>query len=210
MLPQDFEGWWNAPGEWVEEPNRRRSGWSGMMRCRVDGRVYYVKRQCNHLYRSLRHPGGRPTAQREHANLIRLKTLGIEVPKPVFFGSRRTSDGFEAVLVTEELIGYTPLDSQTGLSATERTELAVRVGETLRVMHRANLQHSCLYDKHIFICWWESGPQIALIDLEKLRRRLLPGRAAKHDLDQLRRHQTIWSEQEWHTLLRAHGGSTAR
>lgn len=209
VLPGDFSTWWNAAGDWVEEPNRRRSGWSGMMRCRFGDRVYYVKKQCNHLYRSPRHPFGRPTAQREHANLVRLHALGLEAPVPVYFGSRRTGDGFEAVLATEELTGYAPLDAQTALAAAERMTLAVRVGETLRILHRAGLQHSCLYDKHIFVGWQDGQPRIALIDLEKLRRRLLPGRAARHDLDQLRRHQTIWSEQEWQALLRAHGGPIA-
>ena len=210
MLPQDFEGWWTVSGEWVEEPNRRRSGWSGMMRCPVDGRVYYVKRQCNHLYRSPRHPVGQPTANREYLNLLRLKQLGLVVPTPVFFGKRHAGEGFEAVLATEELSGYAPLDTQTGLSAAERTALAAQVGETLRVLHDANLQHSCLYDKHIFVRWRDSQPTIALIDLEKLRRRLLPGKAGRHDLDQLRRHQEIWDDNDWRILEQRHGGAVAR
>ena len=210
VLPQDFEGWWTVSGEWVEEPNRRRSGWSGMMRCRIDGRVYYVKRQCNHLYRSPRHPVGQPTVCREYANLLRLREIGLVVPTPVFYGKRHAGEGFEAVLATEELAGYAPLGTQTGLSAAERKVLAAHVGETLRVLHRANLQHSCLYDKHIFVRWRDGQPKIALIDLEKLRRRLLPGKAGRHDLDQLWRHQEIWDENDWRILEQRHDGLAAR
>jgi hypothetical protein len=52
--------------------------------------------------------------------------------------------------------------------------------------------------------WSEARPEIALIDLEKLRKPLLPGKAARHDLEQLKRHQRILSEDEWGILLAAH------
>lgn len=203
-LPGDFAGWWTAPGEWVEEPNQRRSGWSGMMRLRHDGRTYYIKKQCNHLCRTLRHPFGWPTVSREYENIRRLQALGITVPQPVFHGSRQSDEGHEGILVTDELAGFADLTAQSARSPAEKTKLAVAVGRMIGLLHRHNLQHSCLYDKHIMVRWQDEEPAVALIDLEKLHRAWLPGKAARHDLEQLQRHQKIWSAADWALLEQAH------
>lgn len=203
-LPDDFASWWAAPGAWVEEPNQRRSGWSGMMRARFGERTYYVKKQCNHLCRTLGHPFGWPTVSREYANIRCLQSLGITVPQPVFHGSRRTAEGYEGLLVTEELASFTDLAAQDQRSPAEKSRLAAAVGQMLGRMHRHNLQHSCLYDKHIMVRWQDGQPMVALIDLEKLRRTWLPGKAARHDLEQLARHQKIWSDADWALLVEAH------
>lgn len=204
-LPTDFEGWWNVPEQWVEEPNQRRNGWSGMIRLRIGSQTYYVKKQCNHLYRSVRHPFGWPTVIREYENIVRLKSLGIRIPEPVFQGVRKRGEGLEALLVTEELTGFTSLGDQTGLDQASRETLAREVGRVLGIMHRAHLQHSCLYDKHIMIRWQDGTPEIALIDLEKLRKPLFPWRAARHDMEQLKRRQSVWSDHEWKLLEESHG-----
>ena len=200
-LPTDFDAWWNAPGSWVEEPNQRRNGWSGMMRTPIDGITYYVKKQNNHLYRSLRHPFGWPTTAREYQNILRLQKLGLTVPKPVFHQMRRTAQGFEGLLVTEELTGFVSLDQQRTLCLEQREILAGAVGKTIGAMHRAGFQHSCLYDKHIMVRWTDEKPEIALIDLEKLH---TAWRAAAHDLDQLKRHQRLWNDNAWALLLASH------
>ena len=68
-----FDRWWNTAGDWVEAPNVRRGGESGVQRLQLpDGTLAYVKRQVGHLYRSLRHPLGRPTALRERATRARI------------------------------------------------------------------------------------------------------------------------------------------
>ena len=203
-LPFDFAGWWSIPEQWVEEPNRRRNGWSGMIRLTLGEKTYYVKKQCNHLNRSLQHPAGWPTVSREHQNIVRLNKLGIKSPNPVFHGVRQSSDGFEAILVTEELVGFRSLDHQHELTPAQKATLAREVGGILGIMHRAHLQHSCLYDKHIMVRWQADTPEVALIDLEKLRKPLLFWRAGPHDLDQLKRHQTIWNGEEWRLLMRSY------
>jgi len=61
-----FEFYWQQQGEWVEEPNQRRGGESGVQRIHeANGRLLYVKRQVGHTYRSWRYPLGRPTVLRE-------------------------------------------------------------------------------------------------------------------------------------------------
>lgn len=200
-----FDYWWSLPGHWVEAPNQRRNGWSGVVRAIVDGEEVYIKRQCNHLYRSLRHPLGSPTASREWHCLQRLAGLGIPAPKPLFHGTRRTAEGMQAVLVTSALSGYHALDALPAGSASERRAVASAIGHALGHLHRARLQHSCLYGKHVMIRFDSTDlPQVALLDLEKMRMRFTRRQAARHDLEQLQRHQRFLSPDDWQLLLDAH------
>ena len=200
MNEADFAYWWNVSGEWVEAPNERRDGWSGMMRALVDGDTFYVKRQRNHLCRTWAHPFGWPTASREWHYLERLGELGLGRPVPVFHGVRKTPDGLEAVLVTRELGGYQDLAAQQDLDAGKRQRLAEAIADTLAILHRARLQHSSLYDKHVMIRWEGDAPSVALIDLEKMRSRLTRGAASRHDLEQFKRRQKVFDENDWQVL----------
>lgn len=207
MNDRDFGYWWSVAGEWVEPPNERRNGWSGMLRVRDGDRLYYVKRQRNHLCRTLLHPFGWPTASREWHYLDRLRRIGVGVPQPVFHGVRATAEGQEAILVTEDLAGFTALSAQTMLDTAQRMALANELGRSLGILHRARLQHSSLYDKHVMVRWKGDGPEIALIDLEKMRGRLTRGAAARHDLEQLRRRQKVLDDEAWAALAAAHARS---
>ncbi|HRQ56105.1 MAG TPA: lipopolysaccharide kinase InaA family protein [Azoarcus taiwanensis] len=209
MTKGDFAYWWSAPGEWVEPPNERRNGWSGMMRVPDGERTLYVKRQRNHMCRTWRHPLGWPTASREWSYLHRLRQLGVPAPAPVFHDVRRTPEGVEAVLVTEELVGFRALDDQHDLDPTHRAALASEIGRMLGRLHGARLQHSSLYGKHIMVRWDGERPQAALIDLEKMRPRLTRRLAADHDLEQLARRQQVLKGEDWSTLVRAHAESMA-
>jgi len=204
VMSDDFEHWWTIAGKWVEEPNERRNGWSGMMRVPDATGLLYVKRQFNHLCRTPRHPFGWPTTSREWHYLHRLQGIGLTAPQPVFHRIRRVSGGTEAVLVTRELHGFASLDTQTTLTAAQRLLLAETLGVQLARLHRARLQHSCLYDKHVMIRWDRERPQVALIDLEKMRTRFTVKAAVRHDLEQLQRRQRIFADSEWQALLRSH------
>lgn len=124
-----------------------------------------------------------------------------ERPVPVFHGVRRTPDGLEAVLVTEELRGYRDLASQRELEVGQRRRLAEAIGEVLAVLHHARLQHTGLYDKHVMIRWDGDKPAVALIDLEKMRRRLTRAAASRQDLEQFKRRQQLFGEDDWQFLL---------
>jgi hypothetical protein len=55
--PSQFDFYWRQQGEWVEEPNQRRGGESGVQRLNdANGKLLYAKRQVGHIYRSLLHP----------------------------------------------------------------------------------------------------------------------------------------------------------
>ena len=77
IAPEDrFDYFWSQRGEWVEEPNVRRGGESGVQRIHASGgQLLYAKRQVGHFYRSLRYPFGRPTVLRERDALLALPGL---------------------------------------------------------------------------------------------------------------------------------------
>lgn len=50
FLLDDFEHFWSQQGDWVEEPNVRRGGESGVQRIKSkDGKLLYAKRQTGHI-----------------------------------------------------------------------------------------------------------------------------------------------------------------
>ncbi|ATH80740.1 InaA protein [Ectopseudomonas mendocina] len=207
LSQQAFQHWWQQQGDWVEAPNARRGGESGVQRLLDQSGVLYAKRQIGHIYRSLLHPQGRPTVLRERNALLALEALGVPVPQLVYCGVEHDpQQGWRGLLVTAELQGFTDIDSwyaQGGREQCDETQhgqLLHQIGATLARMHLGHWQHGCLYAKHVFVRFEEGQPQVALLDLEKSRRRLSRVRAARHDLRQLRRHSP-WSEQDWQQLL---------
>ena len=205
-LLKTFADWWELAGEWIEPPNQRRGGWSGVQYCVLNNRRYYIKKQCNHTYLTLGWPMRRPTVGREYRSIERLAKLGVRAPVPVFFGEQHSHEGLLAILVTEELSGFAPLSEQQGITPRQRTILAEEAGKTVARFHRASLQHRALYDKHLMIRWPSADiPEIALLDLEGMRFVGLPSLAARRDLAQLRRRQDIWNDADWQVLLRSHG-----
>jgi len=216
--PGLFEQWWQQQGDWVEEPNNRRGGTSGVQRIRTDeGNLLYAKRQVGHIYHSPLHPFGRPTVLRELKALQRFKTLGINVPQVVYCGAERDAErNWRALLVTAELKGFIEIDHWYASGGRERHGEAFHqqvlhgIGAMIARMNNARWQHNCLYSKHIFIRVEGEGSEarfdVGLLDLEKSRRRLTRHQAAGHDLRQLKRHSS-WNEADWQHLI--YGHSTA-
>ncbi|MGH8333066.1 MAG: lipopolysaccharide kinase InaA family protein, partial [Pseudomonas fluorescens] len=113
VAPQDrFDYFWNQRGEWVEEPNARRGGESGVQRVvSGNGQLLYVKRQSGHIHRSLLHPFGRPTVLRERDALIGLNLLDVLVPEIVFCGAQRDPvHKWRALLITKALDGFEEIE----------------------------------------------------------------------------------------------------
>lgn len=208
----EFEHFWATRGEWVEPPNLRRGGESGVQRVQGDdGRLLYVKRQTGHIYRSVLHPFGRPTVLRERDALEGLRRLGVGAPQTVFCGARRDEKmQWRALLVTEALVGYEPIEDWYAAGGREchgealHDQLLQTLAQTLARMHRGRWQHSCLYIKHVFVKVTGKGEQavahVALLDLEKGRQRLTARRAALHDIKQLRRHSSFNSP-DWEKFI---------
>ncbi|MEX6502308.1 lipopolysaccharide kinase InaA family protein [Pseudomonas zhanjiangensis] len=207
-----FEQWWQLQGEWVEEPNRRRGGESGVQRLQLEqGRVLYAKRQVGHFYRSLRHPLGRPTVLRERDALLALARIGVKAPNLLFCEVRKDAAGtWRGLLVSEELEGFQEVNRWYAEGGRERFgpevnhRLLEQIAQMLARFHRAGWQHGCLYQKHVFVRVEQVGAQVeietALLDLEKSRRRLSRQRAARHDMLQLKRHSS-WAAGDWARLI---------
>lgn len=219
QLPSTFERWWQARGEWVEAPNQRRGGESGVQRLHSKtGPLFYLKRQTGHLYRSWLHPLGRPTVLRELHAMRALQRLGIRVPALVYGAAQQQAGQWRALLVTEALEGFISLEQWYASAAQQRDTplnrcMLQQLAAMLSRLHRAGWQHGCLYPKHIFIKSHAPGDgggvEVALLDLEKSRRRLFSRSASRRDMGQLFRHRDGMPAADWHVLLEAYNRSMA-
>lgn len=208
-----IDAWLALEGEWVEEPNVRRGGFSGVQRITSSqGTLLYRKQQLAHIYRSLFHPLGYPTAMRERDALLDCQRLQVPVPPIRFAACRKLKNEWQAVLVTEALEGFNSLEQ----CYLERDELRWGNALHLRVLHEigrvlgrlnaGSRQHGCLYLKHVFIRISAGLVEVALIDLEKSRRRLTRQQASRHDLRQIAR-RSPWSAEQWQVLLQGYRAS---
>lgn len=210
---KEFNYWWNVAGEEVEPRNFRRNGESGVERVKSpESGTLYVKRQTNHVYRSLFAPFGEPTINREVRAISALQKIGLKVPEIVFTASQLDKQGWKAILVTRELTGYTDLrhwyksGGRERLGKQQHENFLRHLGQTLSRMHLHRWQHTSLNAHHIFVTAGtpDKLPEIALIDLEKARRRFSARQAAKRDMRQLRRRGKMWSDTEWSIIANGH------
>lgn len=202
-----FDQLWALRSAWFEEPNVRRGGWSGVCRLGLKqpegGELgVFLKRQENHQRRCWRHPlAGEPTFAREFRMLRYLQAQAVPAPRPVYFASAVVDGKARGILMTEELVGYRPLDVVAGEffaggrpPLIRQRSLLRAVALVVRRLHEARVQHSSLYPKHIFVRLRDDEtPEAALIDLEKSRLTLSPMLRTVHDLDALNRHSPHWS-----------------
>lgn len=205
-----FESWWAKQGEWVEAPNVRRGGESGVQRIHDDdGNLFYAKRQTGHVHRSWLHPLGRLTVLRERDALIGATQAGVNVPQIVYC----STSGERGLLVTAALEGYQTIEDWYAANGREQygealhSQLLTLVGHTVARLNRARWQHGCIYAKHVFVYIEGEGaaakPHVALLDLEKCRQRMTSKQAALHDMKQLRRHSD-WNSADWKIIKDAY------
>lgn len=196
-----FDALWALQADWFEAPNERRGGWSGVVRLELEDasgrqRVIFLKRQENHLRRSVRHPvGGEPTFAAEIRNILTLVEAGVPTLHPVYYAQRRVGGRWRAILATEELLGYRPLDEviddwrATGWAAArdQRRHVARAAAGVAHRLHRQRLAHNAMHPKHLFVRCDDRRADVRLIDLEKMRRVPSSERAMHRDLDSLNR-----------------------
>lgn len=191
---------WALALDSVDAPNTGRGGWSSVSRLELadehgQTHAFYLKRQIDHLSRSLRRPLGEATFAREFRNIRRYAEDGVPALQAAFFGQRRIGGKVCAILVTRALDDYRPLDAWLAdwpaLPRAERRALVEATGALVRRLHAAGHLHNCLYPKHIFLRAPGSAgdtPAACLIDLEKTRRPHFGRGALARDLDTLNRH----------------------
>lgn len=195
-----FQKLWDYKVNWFEAPNENRGGWSGVGRVELpqsEGAItLFIKKQQNHTSRTWRHPiKGEPTFVKEFRTIGYLQARGIKVPETVFFGQRQSDAGWQAILITENLNGYQPLDeiNPNEMSLQEKRILLKSVAKTVRKMHQTGVQHRALYLKHLFVKKNAGGFDVAVIDLEKARKIRLPLLQALADLITLNYRSTGWT-----------------
>lgn len=200
-----FDALWALKLEAVDEPNVERGGWSSVFRLELGQSAYYLKRQSNHLTRSLLRPLGEPTFAREFRNIQRYQQLGIPALQASFFGCRKLAGEQRAILLTRALDGWEDLDGYLALwqqlDAARRTAIIRAVGELARDLHQAGQVHGCFYPKHIFLREQEGRWQACLIDLEKTRPLLLGRRDRIKDLEPLLRRAQRMGDEGMRALL---------
>ncbi|MGE8503425.1 MAG: lipopolysaccharide kinase InaA family protein [Pseudomonas sp.] len=205
-----FDVLWALKLEAVDEPNTERGGWSSVYRLELDERAFYLKRQSNHLTRSLLHPFGEPTFAREFRNIRRYAELNIPALQAAFFAERRLPGERRAVLLTRALDGWQDLEhwltQWAALDGAAHVSILRACGRLARCLHQAGQMHGCFYPKHIFLREQEGGFEAQLIDLEKTRPLLLGRRDRIKDLEPLLRRARIWNEAEVRELLVAYLG----
>jgi len=214
LVTRHFDRWWHSTGAWVEPANQRRGGESGVQLLQPrepSHKPLYCKRQSGHTYRSLLHPLGRPTILRERQAYRALARIGVKTPTIVYCAARQQQGQWQALLVTEALQGFVSLEQwyASAPSAEFRRAVMRQLATTLATLHLARWQHGCCYPKHIFVKTQLGLPgevlaEIALLDLEKSRRRWRARDAARHDLRQLARHRGTMPEADLNDVLQAH------
>ena len=207
----DFDALWALKLEAVDEPNTERGGWSSVYRLDLGESAFYLKRQSNHLTRSLRCPLGEPTFAREFRTIQRFRRLAIPALQAAFFAGRRLPGERRAILLTRALDGWHDLEhwlqGWASHGETERAAILQACGVLARRLHRAGQMHGCLYPKHIFLKPTADGFDAQLIDLEKTRPLLFGQRDRIKDLEPLLRRAGAWSEAETRLFLRTYLGA---
>lgn len=200
-----FDALWSVQLSAVDEPNVERGGWSSVFRLELDDSAFYLKRQSNHLTRTLARPFGEPTFAREFRNIRRYAQLGVPALQASFFGQRKVDGERRAILLTRALDGWMDLDSWLKrwpeLNESGRQAIIGAVGVLARTLHQAGQMHGCFYPKHIFLREQDGHWQACLIDLEKTRPLLLGWRDRIKDLEPLVRRASCIGEQGVRHLL---------
>ncbi len=203
-----FEPLWHQHIDWFEEPNHRRGGWSGVGQLHLTADEtdlhLFVKKQQQHGRRTLLHPiKGEPTFRREFKRLTFLAKNGVKAPKVVCYGEQAVDDADCAILATETLLDFKPLDAITqawhttqSVSRQQKRRLLTSVAHALRDFHQTGLTHRAMYEKHIFVKNAEQQPEVAFIDLENSRFNTWSFYRAYFDLAALNRHALYWSRSD--------------
>lgn len=174
-----FDQLWDLELKAVDEGNvgRGKDGWSRVCIHHLttqsgQERRFVIKRQSNYRSHTLRHPiRGIATFEKEFEFIRRYKKLVIPAMQAVYCATRQTNGDLQAILVTEYLENHRSLFDileEPALSRSEKTKIAILVAELVAKLHEKDLEHRCLFPKHIFIPNDRTKPA-CLIDLEKTR-----------------------------------------
>lgn len=204
-----FTALWNLELDAVDEPNTERGGWSSVAQLILGEQTFYLKRQINHMTRSLQQPFGEPTFAREMRNIQRYQQLEIPALRAAFFAQRKVSGQQRAILMTYALDGWQDLDhwqqQWPELSVEQQHGILQACAKLAKTLHQAGQIHGCFYPKHIFLQEQAEGFSAQLIDLEKTRPLLFGRRDRVKDLEPLfRRSRHVWGREQIQLFLQSY------
>ncbi len=209
----DFDALWSLSLTPVDAPNLERGGHSEVCRMTLEApglppRDFFLKRQTNHLGRSLSRPWGEPTFAREARNIAAFQRLGIPALESAYFEERRRDGRWQAILVTPALSGYTDMIEHHAhwetLEPATRDAIVDTCADLLGTLHRRRWRHGSLYAKHVFLRPAADAPtgfEARFIDLEKSRPLLNAGREKRRDLEVFARRLPQWRSATWRRFL---------
>lgn len=209
-----FSALWDLALEAVDEPNTERGGWSSVAKLTLGEQTFYLKRQINHLTRSLQKPFGEPTFAREMRNIQRYQQLAIPALRAAYFAQRKVAGQQQAILMTYALDGWQDLEhwqQQWSELSNEQQHGILQACATLaKTLHQAGQIHGCFYPKHIFLQEQATGFVAQLIDLEKTRPLMFGRRDRVKDLEPLfRRSQQVWGREQMLLFLHSYLDTSA-
>lgn len=201
-----FTALWDLELAAVDEPNTERGGWSSVALLTLGERRFFLKRQINHMTRSIQRPLGEPTFAREMRNIQRYQQLGIPALRAAYFAQRKVVGEQRAILMTHALDDWQDLDEWLQqwpqLSNEQQQGIIQACAKLAKTLHQAGQVHGCFYPKHIFLQKQALGFTAQLIDLEKTRPLLLGRRDRIKDLEPLfRRSQHVWGREQVQLFL---------
>ena len=204
-----FDALWSLQLKAVDEPNTERGGWSSVAKLALGEQSFYLKRQINHLTRSLQRPLGEPTFAREMRNIQRYQQLGIPALRAAYFSQRKTSGQQQATLITYALEDWHDLNhwqkQWLELSSEQQHGIIQACAKLASTLHSSGQMHGCFYHKHVFLQKKTPGFTTKLIDLEKTRPLLLGQRDRIKDLEPLfRRSRHVWGRAQIQLFLQSY------
>lgn len=189
---------WQLPENWVEPPNKRRGGWSGVSTTQLEQSngeplTLYVKRQHDHTFRSLGHPFPKSTAWREYKNNLKLKHLAFPVATCVFYQEKKYQGSPRAVMATLEISNAIDLDKWLAIDTRQPEALDAVLGniaKDVRRLHDLGFEYRALYGNHILLSDHQTSPvpRHFFIDVETVRRQIPHLAPRVRDICQLFRH----------------------
>ncbi len=156
----------------------------------------FLKRQQNYIRRTFLHPfSGVATFSCEYKTISHLRDHGVPVPTLVFFDQKSSTEGAQAILMTEELLGYRSADRMAAevllnpaYTRKQKQAVITCAAKAVRSLHDARVQHRALHSKHLLVNMVNpDAPKAVIIDFEKARIKLFPLSRTRRDLATLNR-----------------------
>ena len=160
----DFDAWWKAEGDLVEEGNFRgkddNAYWSMVHRIHLDdGRVVYLKRQQNHFPNNFFLKLFKiPTFAVEWRNFKRMRDANIPTMKIVVFGNRQHEGNRQCIIVSENLEGMEEIakiaqyyEEHGWPPREQRRAILTAILKIIKQAHNEGIIHNALYGRHIYV-----------------------------------------------------------